>query len=134
MDEMERSGPSLWVTFIRSQAASIIATFIDFGIFLLCLHIFSIWYVASTAIGGFAGAVTHFLLGRHWSFEAADGELHAQSFRYALVAVASLGVNAAGVYGLTDGLGVPATASKLILSFLTGVFFNFPLHRWYVFS
>ncbi|MBU6376556.1 MAG: GtrA family protein, partial [Bdellovibrionales bacterium] len=38
------------------------------------------------------------------------------------------------VYAFTEGLGFTYVVSKLFVSFLVGILFNFPLHRYFVFT
>jgi putative flippase GtrA len=92
-----------------------------------------IWYVASTAIGAFLGAVTNFFLGRHWSFEAGHHPPHGQAMKYAIVATGSLLLNSGGVYLFTDRVGLPYPVSKAITAIIVGLFYNFPMQRQWVF-
>ena len=92
-----------------------------------------VWYGVATPIGAVTGAVTNFLLGRLWSFQATHMTWGPQAKRYALIAVGSLLVNSGGVILVTEKIGLQYAVSKLVVSFLVVVFFNFPLHRYYVF-
>ena len=127
------SRPSFWSSFGRSQVASLSATFVDFGTLVFCVEILHVWYVAATAIGAFLGAVTNFMIGRNWSFQARLGGLHHQAGRYALVSFGSLLLNSGGVYLLTEYGRLPYPVSKAVTALLVGFVFNFPLHRNYVF-
>ncbi len=91
------------------------------------------WYVLGVALGAFSGAVTNFLMGRHWSFEATHGEVQAQAKRYFFVSAASLGLNTFGVWLVTEQWRWHYLLSKVTVAILVGFFFNFPLHRKYVF-
>lgn len=131
---------SIATSFTRSQISSLTATLVDFSILVFLVEICGLWYVTSTALGAFAGAVTNFLMGRHWSFRktvnpdmTVNRELHAQIFKYALVSGASLGLNSFGVYVFTEHFGLMYAVSKMIVALLIGIFFNFPLHRSFVF-
>lgn len=130
---MEQSR-SLWGSFSRSQIASLLATAADFGLLFSLVEFFHVWYVAATALGALLGAVTNFLLNRHWSFRATHGQWHGQAYRYALISGTSLVLNSGGVYLLTDHLKIHYSISVIIVSILVGFFFNFPLHRHYVFK
>ena len=124
---------SFWKSFSRSQVASAAATALDFGVLVILVEWAGLWYVPATALGAFAGAVLNFTLNRSWSFQATEGRWNRQAWRYGLVSGGSLLLNSGGVYGFTEWSGVTYLSSKIVTSLLVGVFFNFPLHRYFVF-
>jgi putative flippase GtrA len=124
---------SFWRSFQRSQIAAFVATAVDFGGLFFFTEVLRVWYVVSTGLGAFLGAVTNFALNRYWSFEATHVSWGPQAIRYALVSAGSLGLNMLGVYAFTDGFGWKYGLSKMATAGLVGLFFNFPLHRRFVF-
>ena len=95
-----------------------------------------VWYVLSRPASGAAlGAVTNFALNRFWSF-GSDPRCSGVPRPAAtlLVSAGSLGLNMLGVYAFTAGTGLKYGFSKIITAILVGLFFNFPLHRRYVFK
>ncbi len=119
--------------FSRSQLASALATLIDYFILFGLTEVVHLWYVSSVAIGAAVGAVVNFLLNRYWSFQASHVQWHGQACRYTAVSAASLVLNAGGVYAMTEVFGCHYAVSVFVVSALVGLFFNFPLHRSYVF-
>ena len=126
-------GPSWVISLRRAQVASLIASAVDFAVLIASVEWIGLWYVVATAVGATSGAVTNYLLGRHWSFEARHESMSSQSLRYAAVSLGSLLLNSAGVWTITEGLGLPYPVSKGLIAILVGVGFNFPLHRRFVF-
>lgn len=122
-----------WQSFSRSQVASIAATCVDFGLLVLLVESWGVWYVLATGVGALAGAMTNFLMNRYWSFEAGSSDWTGQALRYGLVSGGSLILNVAGVYLVTEAWGSPYAASKLLTALAVGWFFNYPLHRGFVF-
>lgn len=123
-----------WVSFGRAQLASIAATVVDFGTLFFATEILGVYYVISTGLGAFLGAITNFIVNRFWSFEATHVSMGPQAFRYGMVSLGSLGLNMLGVYAFTEHLGLKYGFSKVITALLVGLLFNFPLHRRYVFK
>lgn len=133
MTPPDRRPQTFLESFSRSQIAAGIATAADYGVLFGLTEIFHIWYVASTAIGAGVGALTNFLLNRHWSFRANHDRWHGQAMRYTVVSIGSLLLNAAGVYFVTEFAKVHYSISVILVSVIVGVLFNFPLQRHYVF-
>lgn len=121
-------------TFSRSQVSSLLATAADYGLLFFCTEVLHIWYVASTALGALIGAVTNFLLNRYWSFHATQSKMGDQAQRYVSVSAASLMLNTAGVYLMTEYFHVYYAISVILVSLSIGFFINYPLFRWYVYK
>jgi len=120
--------------FLKSQFSAAIATAIDFLVYIVLVEFFGLWYVFAAAFSAFCGAVSNFLLGRHWTFLAHDDKWHHQAQRYTLIALGSMGLNTGGIYLLTDGMGVQYILSKVIVAIIVAIAFNYPLQRYYVFK
>lgn len=124
----------LSLTFLKSQISASIATAIDFFMLFILVELFSVWYVLAAAIAAACGAVTNFLLGRHWTFLSKDDKWHHQAQRYTMVATGSMGLNTLGIYLFTDGFGMHYMLSKTIVALIVAVAFNYPLQHNYVFK
>jgi putative flippase GtrA len=125
--------PSFLASFSRSQVASAAATLADYAVLFGLTELAGVWYVAATAIGAGVGAVTNFLLNRHWSFRAGHLDFRRQARRYAAVSAGSLALNAGGVWALTEWTRIHYSIPVFAVSLAVGFLFNFPLHRHYVF-
>ncbi len=124
---------SFLTTFSRSQVASLVATLLDYAILFLFTEVFKIWYVIATASGAIVGAVTNFLINRHWSFQATHGNWERQARRYALASIGSLILNTGGVFLVTEYGRVHYAISVILVSVLVGLIFNYPIYRHYVY-
>jgi len=124
---------SFITSFSRSQVAAFIATVLDYGTLFLLTEVFQVWYVVATAVGALCGAVANFLINRYWSFQATHDRLGYQALRYALVSTGSLIFNTGGVFLVTEFAQVHYAVSVAVVSVVVGIFFNYPLHRYYVY-
>jgi putative flippase GtrA len=120
--------------FLKSQLSSLISTAVDFSITVMAVEIFHVDYVRATIIGACCGALTNFILGRNWVFQAQSGKPKSQFLLYLLVWAGSLGLNTLGMYILTDLIGAQYIASKLITAILVGVFYNYTFQKRVVFK
>ncbi len=131
---MNDSKEPLIGSFLRSQAASFAATMTDFLSFLFLTEIIGFWYIASNVVSSVLGAIVSFTLGRNWAFKKTDVRKRGQIFRYAITSLLSLLLNTAGLYVLTEWGGMHYFYSKVFVSFLIGVSFNFLMFRYFVFK
>ncbi len=120
--------------FVKSQLSALLSTLVDFSITVLAVEIFCLGYVEATVIGACCGAATNFLLGRNWVFQAQAGKTTSQLTLYFLVWLGSLGLNALGMYLLTDLVGAPYIVSKIGTSAAVGIFYNYSLQKRIVFK
>jgi putative flippase GtrA len=120
--------------FLKAQAASIIATIVDFLTTILLVKFFGCWYVIATAVGTIAGGITHFSMGRHWVFSAADGEIHSQALKYFLVWGVYILLSTAFVFVITNYADINYLISKIIVSIILSISYNYVLHKKFVFK
>lgn len=119
--------------FLRANLSAIAATAVDWGL-MTGLVWAGVHYLAGAAAGAASGAVTDFLLKRHWAFDrVAKGAVHAEGLRYLLVSASSLGWNLLASWGLVGGLGMAPVPGVVAASIVVGCLWNYPLHRFFVF-
>ncbi len=120
----------------RHQLGAIVATAVDFSVMIALVQTLHARPVLGTVAGALAGAITNFLLGRHWIFDhpaPQTDKAHHQAVRYACVSAASLGLNALGVRLLAELAGVQYVVARTIVAAGVSLLWNFPMHRRYVF-
>jgi len=122
------------VTIIRHQLGAIVCTALDFGVMVTIVETGLAGPVFATALGAAVGAITNFFLGRHWIFSAKHAAPVQQGLRYAVVSAASLGLNALGEWLLVRVFGLQYMVGRVIVSGLVSLFWNYPMHRRFVFA
>ena len=119
--------------FARANASTLLATAIEWGLVTVLVRSGGN-YLAAAGVGALLGALMDFGLKRQWAFmRRGAGSLRAESMRYVLVSVLSLGWNLLVAYGLVRRLHVSPVPGVLAASVLVGTVWNYPLHRWFVF-
>ncbi|MFW2476899.1 MAG: GtrA family protein [Sediminibacterium sp.] len=122
------------VTFVKAQAASLAATIVDFTVFILLTTVFSCWYLAASITGTISGGIANFLLGRVWVFEAREGRVPMQAFKYLLVWAGNLLLVTGGVFVVKEYIGLAPLTSKIIVSLIVGFTYNYMLQKKFVFK
>jgi putative flippase GtrA len=121
------------ITFLKTQAASIIGSIADFLVTIVLVELFHCWYIAGNLAGNICGATMQFLLCRDWVFAGTEGKLSLQMIKFVGVWVGNLLLSGGGVYLLTHFGGLNYILSKLITSAILGVSYNYLLLKKFVF-
>jgi len=121
-------------TFLKAQLNSLLSTLADFLLTILLAEVLQVWYLAASILGAVGGALANFCIARYWVFDAREKAVKRQGLRYAMVWIGSVLLNAAGLYGLTEGLGIEYIISKCIVTVAVGIGYNYVLQKNYVFS
>jgi putative flippase GtrA len=119
--------------YIKAQAVFTVASFTDYAITFFVVEGWHASYLAGNLAGNIFGALTQFLLCRHWVFRAGGTGAPAQLTRFILVYVGDLALSAAGVWLFTHWAGLYYIASKLITSVTLGMTYNYLLQKRFVF-
>lgn len=120
--------------FIKAQLSSLFATALDFTVTIFLVEALKIHYVESTIIGALAGAVGNFYVNKYWSFDTGGSNLKKQTYRYSLVWIGSVILNASGIYLLSHFFKISYLIAKIIVAIVIGVGFNYTLQKRYVFN
>ena len=128
------------ITFTKAQLASLVATGVDFLVTFLLLRWAGLPSASASGrvtaygvTGTMCGGVTHFLISRHWVFNAREGRWAGQMNRYVLVWFGNLVLNAAGLY-LLSRAGVAPMLAKVITATTIAVVYNYTLQKRFVFN
>ena len=122
-----------YARLLKAQAASAAGSAVDFLVTIACVEGLHSWYLLASVLGNAAGGITNFYLGRHHVFRVPQHSAQAQGIRYFIVWLGSMLLNAGGVYLFTQWLHVNYVYSKVVVSLLVGVGFNYFLQVYFVF-
>lgn len=120
-------------TFIKAQAASLAATCFDFLTTIVLVNVFGWWYLAGSITGTIAGGLLNFMIGRLWAFNATERKIEWQFIKYVLVWTGNLLLNAAGVFMITQYIGLSYVISKVLTAVVVGIGYNYVLQKKFVF-
>lgn len=121
------------LTFIKAQASSLIATFLDFSTTIVLVNFFGQDPFSSSIAGTICGGVANFMINRYWVFDAARREMGAQAFKYLLVWVGNLALNAGGMYLILHGTDWNYVVSKALVALVVGFGYNYVFQKKLVF-
>ena len=131
--------------FVRAQLSAQAATFVDFLLSIFLHQWCGIYYVYATLYGSITGGLVNCVLNYKWTFHTDDCRPANVLVKYLLVWAGSIGLNLWGTYLLTEILTSPTgyfvlsepiafISSKITIAVLVAVFWNYQLHRVFVFK
>jgi len=120
--------------FFRYNVVALLATILDFLLFIVFTDIFQIWYVASTFISTICGGIVAFVLNRNWAFLGKSGKIGNQASRYLIVWMGSILLNTVGLYLIVESIDMGSVVSKIIVSVIVGIGYNFLMNKYFVFN
>ncbi|MBI2284429.1 MAG: GtrA family protein [Bacteroidetes bacterium] len=121
-------------TFVKAQMASLTATLVDFTMTIVLKEAFQCWYLLASVLGTISGGVINFTMNRRWVFRARSKKVQLQAIKYIMVWMGNLLLVSAGVFLLTNYAGFSYVVSKVTVSLVVGVFYNYVLQKRFVFK
>jgi len=122
------------VTFIKAQASAFIASFLDFITTIFLTEVLGCWYLLASIIGTTLGGIANFSISRRWVFETGEKEVPEQIIKYLVVWIGYLLLNALGVFVITHYFNVNYVISKIGISLILGITYNYLLQKGFVFK
>lgn len=122
------------VTFVKSQAASLIATAADFGVTILLVQVVGVWFGLGSVLGNVVGASAHFIISRHWVFAATHVPQGHQLWRYGVVWLGYIVLSFALLVGVTRLIEINYVVAKMGVAIVLSVSYNYVLQKRFVFK
>ncbi len=122
------------VIFLKAQLSSLIATAADFLVTIYFVEVLGLSYTTATVNGAIGGAVTNFTINKFWSFNQENTGIKKQVLKYGIVWLGSISLNVIGSNLIIKIFNTSYVLSKIIVSIIVGMTFNYILQKYYVFS
>ena len=122
------------LTFLKAQASSLIASFLDFSTAIVLVNFFCLEPFTSSITGTFVGGIVNFTINRSWVFGATQDKVSGQALKYFGVWVGNLALNAGGMYLLLEKTNWNYVISKAVVSIIVGFGYNYVFQKKLVFK
>jgi putative flippase GtrA len=106
--------PANWLQLFRFAVVGASGFAINLVLYSLFVKTLGINYLVAEAAAWIIAGVNNFFWNRHWTFDAREGQIHGQAYRFLLVSLVALGINEAVLRGLVETAGL----DKLLAEFL----------------
>lgn len=120
-------------TFLKANVASLTASGCDFLLTVIAVQYLQVDKLYGSIFGTVCGGIINFIICRNWVFEMGEGGLHFQGRKYFITWVGNLLLNASGVYVYIRVLEMNYVLSKLVVSLVVSIIYNYPMQKRYVF-
>ena len=120
--------------YLRAQGVALLATGLDFLVTLALREGAGLFYALAVFAGATCGAVTAFLLNRHWVFRAGQLPAGGQLLRFLLALGGSVLINTGGTYLVTEITGLHYLLSKMLVAVAVGLTYSYMVLKHFVFS
>ncbi|HME04431.1 MAG TPA: GtrA family protein, partial [Solirubrobacteraceae bacterium] len=82
--------PSNWLQLVRFGLVGAIGFVVNLAVYALFVHSVGVNYHIASVVAWFVAVVNNFLLNRHWTFDAGEGQASFQAIRFVLVSLVAL--------------------------------------------
>jgi putative flippase GtrA len=120
--------------FLKAQCTSLVASGADYLVYGLLYWGCHVWYLTASMMGLITGGIVSFIVARNWAFDKGSRNIKMQAFLYFLVWNGNLLLNTAGVYLVKEGFHADPTFSKILVSIVVGISYNYLLQKNLVFK
>lgn len=126
--------PKALTTFFRYNVVALIATVVDFSLFIFLSQVLNVWYVLATFVSAVTGGIVAFILKRNWAFVSKDKRMSSQVIKYIIVWGGSILLNTWGLYLMVEHTSLEHVIAKVIVAVTVGIGFNYVLYKYFVFK
>ncbi len=122
-------------SFFRYNATALTATTVDKTIAMGLHYYFGVDELIATPVGMSFGAVIAYFLGRNWAFVSKDRKISSQGLRFLFITIGNMTLNWLLVWFLRDYVGMEDYyLMSPIAGVIVGLFFSFPMQRYFVYK
>jgi putative flippase GtrA len=128
--------PANWLQLVRFGIVGGVGFIVNLAVYTLFVHSVGVDYRVASVVAWLVAVANNFVLNRHWTFDAGDGQARFQAARFLVV---SLVAEVASLLLLTlfvEGAGIPkvpaqalAVAGSMPLNFLGNKLWSFRARR-----
>jgi putative flippase GtrA len=79
--------PANWLQLVQFGLVGGVGFAVNLAVYALFVHSVGVDYHVASAIAWLVAVINNFVLNRHWTFDARDGQAHFQALRFLLVSL-----------------------------------------------
>ncbi len=111
--------PANWLQLVRFGLVGAVGFIVNLAVYALFVHSIGVDYRVAAVAAWMVAVLNNFVLNRHWTFDARDGQVHFQALRFVVVSLVAFGCSLLLLTVLVESAGlakVPAQAIAVAAS------------------
>jgi putative flippase GtrA len=111
--------PANWLQLVRFGLVGAVGFVVNLAVYALFVHSIGVDYRVAAVAAWMVAVLNNFVLNRHWTFDARDGQVHFQALRFVVVSLVAFGCSLLLLTVLVESAGlakVPAQAIAVAAS------------------
>lgn len=123
-----------WPIFYKWNAVALLSSAVDYGTLVTFVEFLQSHYMIGAGTGILISSLISFYLCKYWVFDAIQGRMGVQLFRFGINLLLSAFLNGYGTYFFKEFLHFDSyIISRILTAVLVAVFVNYPMQRIWVF-
>jgi putative flippase GtrA len=111
--------PANWLQLVRFGLVGAVGFVVNLAVYALFVHPIGVDYRVAAVAAWIVAVLNNFVLNRHWTFDAREGQVHFQAMRFVVVSLVAFGCSLLLLTLLVESAGmakVPAQALAVAAS------------------
>jgi putative flippase GtrA len=128
--------PANWLQLVRFGIVGGVGFVVNIAVYTLFVHPVGVDYRVASVVAWLVAVANNFILNRHWTFDARDGQARFQAMRFLVVSLVAEAFSLLLLTGFVEGAGLPkvpaqalAVAGSMPLNFLGNKLWSFRARR-----
>lgn len=106
--------PANWLQLVRFGLVGGVGFVINLAVYALFVHPLGVNYHVAAVAAWIVAVLNNFVLNRHWTFDASDGQAHAEAMRFIVVSLLAFGVNLLLLTLLVEAIGLEKVSAQAL--------------------
>jgi putative flippase GtrA len=106
--------PANWLQLVRFGLVGAVGFIVNLAVFALLVHALGVQYLIANVVAWLVAVLNNFILNRHWTFDAKDGQARFQAIRFFAVSAIAEGFSLLILTLLVEGGGMAKLPAQAI--------------------
>ncbi len=106
--------PANWLQLVRFGLVGGLGFVVNLAVYAFFVHSVGVDYRVAAVLAWLVAVLNNFVLNRHWTFDARDGQVHFQAMRFFVVSLVAFGFSLLLLTLFVEGAGMPKVLAQAL--------------------